>query len=480
MQKALNIIFWVLSVFCFIGALTCFANGAAYLLLLIPALGLNPLINNLLKQKLNFDNKWWIKLCSFVVPFIILCIVAPKTISQSTNLSGHTVSGANNVASVVESTSSVSSSSTDISSNVSSKPPVSSAASLSVAAPTAGSKIKIHYIDVGQGDSEFIELPNGQTMLIDAGNPENGSQIVSYIKGLGHSKIDYLIATHPHSDHIGGMTTVVNGLDIDKIYMPKKEQTTKVFENLITAIKSKGLTVNTAKAGINILKTGTLNIDMIAPCGTSYEDLNQYSAVIKITYGDNKFLFMGDAGAVSEAQITDDVKADVLKVGHHGSNTATSDSFLQKVSPKYAVIEVGKGNSYGHPTASTLAKLQKIGAQIFRTDESGTIIFTSDGKTITVDKKASTIKENAPPTKTTSRSTTTTKSTSSKTTASNKIVSPAIGTTNNQDTTVYITDTGKKYHTDNCRTLKKSKHAISLKDAKAQGYGPCGICHPPQ
>jgi competence protein ComEC len=335
-----------------------------------------------------------------------------------------------------------------------------------IPALSSGTKIKVikvHYIDVWQGDSEFLELPNGQTMLIDAGNPENGSQIVKYIKELKYNKIDYLIATHPHSDHIGGMATVINGLTIGKIYMPKKSTNTKTYEDLLTTIKNKKLTINTAKAGANILKIGNLNIDIIAPVNITGDDLNQYSAVIKLVYGNNSFLFMGDAGEPSEKQITANVKADVLKVGHHGSNTATSQTFLNKVHPKYAVIEVGKGNSYGHPTATTLSKLQNIGATIYRTDNDGTIIFTSDSKTITINKKASTIKQQAPPSKsTTSKVTTTTPS------------------TNNQDTIVYITDSGTKYHTASCRTLKKSKHAISLKDAKAKGYTTCSICHPPQ
>lgn len=353
----------------------------------------------------------------------------------------------------------------------SSTQPVSSSAVSETADPVDGAKLKVHYIDVGQGDSEFLELPNGQTMLIDAGNPENGSDIVSYIKGLGHSKIDYLIATHPHSDHIGGMTTVVNSLDIGKIYMPKVAQTTKVYENLLTSISSKGLKVNTAKSGINLLKAGKINIDMIAPCASSYQDLNQYSAVIMITYGDNRFLFMGDAGNVSEAQITANVKADVIKVGHHGSNTASSESFLKKVSPKYAVIEVGKGNSYGHPTSATLTKLQNIGAQIYRTDKDGTIVFTSDGKGITINKKASSQKQQAPPSSAVSKA---------PAKSSSAVVAPTTGTNDNQSVTVYITDTGTKYHRDGCQYLKKSQIAISLKEAKAEGYTPCSRCHPPE
>ena len=332
-------------------------------------------------------------------------------------------------------------------------------------------KLKVHFIDVGQGDSEFIELPNGQTMLIDAGIPEQGTNVVNYIKSLNHRKIDYLIATHPHADHIGGMTAVVNNFDIGKIYMPKKSTNTKVYEELLTAIKNKKLKVNTAKAGINILKTGNLNIDILAPVNITGNDLNQYSAVIKVTYGTNKFLFMGDAGKPSEEQITADVSADVLKVGHHGSSTASGQSFLNKVHPKYAVIEVGKGNSYGLPTAETLSKLQKIGATIYRTDQNGTIIFTSDSKTMTIDKKASNIKEQAPPkdAKTKDAKTTTTKK--------SNIISTQPSENNN--TIVYITPSGKKYHTASCRTLKKQKQAITLKEAKTKGYKPCKVCCPP-
>jgi len=174
---------------------------------------------------------------------------------------------------------------------------------------------------------------------------------------------------------------------------------------------------------------------------------------------------MGDAGQPSEEQITSDVSADVLKVGHHGSNTSSSQTFLNKVHPKYAVIEVGKGNSYGHPTAATLTKLQNIGAMTFRTDTDGTIIFTSDAKTITIDKKASSIQEQAPPT-------------SSNNTTSSKITSST--PSDNQNVTVYMTKTGSKYHRDGCRYLSKSKITISLKDAKSRGYEPCSVCNPPQ
>lgn len=370
---------------------------------------------------------------------------------------------------------SVSSSVSVASSEVAQKLTAASSAPTEESAPTPkeGAKLNVHYIDVGQGDSEFLELPNGQTMLIDAGNPENGSQIVTYIKDLGHNKIDYLIATHPHADHIGGMATVINGLDIDKVYMPKASSNTKTFEDLLTAIQKKGLKINTAKAGVNILNAGALNVDIVAPVNITVDDLNQYSAVTKVTFGDNKFLFTGDAGVESEKQITADVKSDVLKVGHHGSKTSTSQAFLSKVNPKYAVIEVGKDNSYGHPTDAALSKLEKIGATIYRTDKDGTIIFTSDSKTITVNKKSSSIKEQAPPS-----SVPAVAAAPQQTSPAEKTPEVVAQPSENKSVTVYVTKTGGKYHTGGCRYLKKSKIAISLSDAQSQGYSPCSVCNP--
>lgn len=469
MKKASSIGLWIASIFFLLLSLIGCFNSPTSLLFLIPTILLNPIFKQRVLSKFNLKHKKLIIASSIIVPFIVFTACTPNNPTTQTVQTNQTSSSI-----TLSSITSSSTSSTTLSSatpSLSSTPTIKQA----VTAPKNGAKLKVHYIDVGQGDSEFIELSNGQTMLIDAGNPENGSQIVDYIKSLKHNKIDYLIATHPHADHIGGMTTVVDSLNIGKIYMPKKSTNTKTYEGLLTAIKSKGLKVNTAKSGVNILKTGNLNIDIIAPVNITGDDLNQYSAVIMLTYGDNKFLFTGDAGEQSESQITANVKADVLKVGHHGSNTATSQTFLNKVHPKYAVIEVGQGNSYGHPTAATLSKLQNIGATIYRTDKDGTVIFTSDSHTITVDKKASTIKENAP-----SSSTHTKTKVSSKTSPKNPIVKQQTPQEDNQSITVYITDSGKKYHKDGCRYLKKSKHAISLKDAKAQGYEPCKKCHPPQ
>ncbi len=250
--------------------------------------------------------------------------------------------------------------------------------------------LKVHFIDVGQGDSIFIESPGGRTMLIDAGVPEMGKKVVDYIKSLGVTKIDILVGTHPHEDHIGGMDRVIESFEIGKFYMPKVTTNTRTFEYVLNAAKNKGLKIDVAKAGVTLDLGHSVSAEMIAPNSSKYDDLNEYSAVIKLAYKSTSFLFTGDAGAESEKEMIErgyDLKSDVLKVGHHGSSTSTTASFLDDVSPKYAVISCGKGNDYGHPHSSTLKKLRNRNIPVYRTDECGTIIASSDGQNISFNVK---------------------------------------------------------------------------------------------
>ncbi len=239
----------------------------------------------------------------------------------------------------------------------------------------------IDYIDVGQADSILIRNQD-KVMLIDAGTNEAGETVVNYLENLGITKIDYLIGTHPHEDHIGGLDDVINKFDIGQIYMPKIETTTKTFEDVLEAIENKNLTVTAPNKGDEIVLGQATGKFMTEPI-LDKDNLNVSSLVFRLEFGNNSFLFMGDAEEENEKTISW-TKTDVLKVGHHGSSTSSSEEFLKQVQPQYAIIMVGEDNSYGLPTQETINKLNTIGSTIYRTDENGTIQLTSDGNTIKV------------------------------------------------------------------------------------------------
>lgn len=246
---------------------------------------------------------------------------------------------------------------------------------------TAGEFVS-HFLDVGQGDSEFLELPDGKTMLIDTGEYDQAQTVSDYIASLGYKKIDYLVATHPHSDHMGAMADIIKSFDIGEVYAPKVSHNTKTYENFLDAVASKGLQINTAVRGITIYDTDNLKIEVLSPYeNTDYDDLNDWSVVLRVTFGSNIFLYTGDA-STSVIQKAEAGKIDVLKVGHHGSKTSTNNKLIEALSPKWAVIEVGANNDYGHPHSKALKALQKYGVTIYRTDQNGTCTAISDGTNI--------------------------------------------------------------------------------------------------
>ena len=244
--------------------------------------------------------------------------------------------------------------------------------------------LRVNYIDVGQGDSIFIELPNDETMLIDAGEKTVKDKVINYIKNLGYKKIDYVIGTHPHTDHIGALSAVIKEFDIGKIYMPKKESTSKTFLELLNTIKDKNLKINTAKSGVVIKDEKDLQIKIIAP-SKEYNNTNNSSAVVKLKYKNKIFLFMGDAEVDSEKDIEDSVLCDVIKVAHHGSDTSSSEEFVKKTKAKYAIISVGANNIYNHPYNNIIKRWQDIGAKVLRTDELKDIVLKTDGNKIEVE-----------------------------------------------------------------------------------------------
>ncbi len=245
----------------------------------------------------------------------------------------------------------------------------------------SNSKLKVYFIDVGQADACLIEN-NSEYMLIDAGNNEDGSKLVKYFHELNINEFSFVVGTHAHEDHIGGMDDIIRNFNIKNFYMPDVVTTTKTFEDVLDALEEKQIPFQTPEIdetfSLADCKFQLLHI------GDETNDLNDSSIVLKMTYGNHRFLFMGDATSKVEKELLKkEISSDVIKLGHHGSKYSTSTSFLEKVNPKYAIISVGSGNSYHHPHQSTLKKLQENAIKVYRTDKDGTIIATSDGTNLT-------------------------------------------------------------------------------------------------
>lgn len=238
--------------------------------------------------------------------------------------------------------------------------------------------LSVHFLDVGQADCQIILLPDCRVMMIDAGNNDDDVLICDYLDSLGIEKIDYLIATHPHEDHIGAMDTVINNYDIDKVYMPDAEADTASYRDVVKALSRKGIIPTLTEAGDVIYADDVWSAEALAPV-YYYEDLNNMSIVLRLTYKNASFLFTGDCEEESEMDITGNVSADVLSVGHHGSSTSTCDDFLERVDPMYAVISCGENNDYGHPHWETVEKLDENDIITYRTDKMGTVICNTHG-----------------------------------------------------------------------------------------------------
>jgi len=252
--------------------------------------------------------------------------------------------------------------------------------------PLAPGHLRVHYIDVGQGDCILLQTDQA-ALLIDGGSSKYGSMVTDYIKLQGINELDAVIGTHPHEDHIGGLIAVLNTLPVKNVYIPNISHTSKTFEDFVAAINASGAKRIQAKAGVK-LDLEDLHGEFLGPAGAYEGDLNNNSAVFKLTHETIVFLFTGDAEAEAEADLIRQgrLEAHILKVAHHGSRSSCTEGFLRAVSPQYAIVSCGKDNSYGHPHEETINRLSWYGVGIYRTDEQGAIIFESDGNKLTANK----------------------------------------------------------------------------------------------
>lgn len=248
---------------------------------------------------------------------------------------------------------------------------------------TSEERLEVTFIDVGQADSILLEN-EGHYMLVDAGNNEDGPKLVNYLKNQNIHQFDYVIGTHPHEDHIGGLDNIIEGFDINTFYMPDVITTTKTFEDVLDALGEKNMTLSIPKTNATF-KLGDATVKVLYVGTEDESDLNDTSIVLKVTYQNVSFLLTGDASTKVEEKLNPaDLESTVLKVGHHGSVTATNEKFLNTVNPKYAIISVGENNQYEHPHTTVLNTLAAHNITTYRTDQDRTIKVITDGTNIEI------------------------------------------------------------------------------------------------
>lgn len=316
----------------------------------------------------------------------------------------------------------------------------------------SGDGLTVHFIDVGQADCALL-VCEGEAMLIDGGNVADSSLVVSYLQAQGVEELAYMVCTHAHEDHVGGLSGPLNTCAVDCVLAPVTWADSAAFSNFVKYTQAQGLeiTVPQADSGFSL---GGASVTVLGP-RREYEEVNNTSIVLRVDYGETSFLFTGDMESDAEADLLEDgcdLEATVLKVGHHGSSTSTSYTFLRQVMPEYAVISCGEGNSYGHPHQEVTSRLYDAGATVYRTDQQGTIVAFSDGETVTF--------------------------------TTEKAVSPTYGrgTAAETEVTAYIGNLNSHvFHLDTCANLPAEENRVYFSDVQQAldaGYTPCGNCNP--
>ena len=320
------------------------------------------------------------------------------------------------------------------------------------APPAEGGSLQVHFIDVGQADAALV-ICDGHYMLIDGGNAEDSDLVYSYLERHGAKNLDYMVASHAHEDHIGGLSGALNYAKVDTALCPVTEYSSKVFQNMVKYLEQQGKSLTVPAPG-DKFDLGSARVEILGPV-QEYDDTNNTSIVLRIDYGETSFLFTGDMETGAEKDLLEsgaDVRATVLKAGHHGSDTSTGYQFLREVSPQYTVISVGEGNKYGHPSDEVLSRFRDAGTEVYRTDMQGHVIAESDGKTVTfrTEKEADT----------------------------------ATNPTGNSTLQMYVGNSGsKKFHLSDCasaKNIQEDKKVVFLTRLQAvlEGYEPCGRCNP--
>ena len=326
--------------------------------------------------------------------------------------------------------------------------------------PDSNSKFEVHFIDVGQADAALV-FSDDETMLIDGGNPQDSSLIAAYLKRYNISHLNYIVCSHAHDDHVGGLPGALSVATVDAVYAPKTENDIKAYRSFKSKVAAQGLSITNPSPG-DTFQFGSSTVLFLGPVHENVSDLNDTSIVMKITYGDTSFLFTGDAERDEEQSILAqnyDLSATVLKVGHHGSGDSTTYPFLREIMPEYGIISVGE-NNYGHPTEETLSRLRDANVKVYRTDMQGDIIVSSNGKTVSV----KTVRNQNIETNTTVK----------------EDVPTAANIPDNVQTYIGNKNT-KKFHLPSCYSLPYEKNRIyfnSRSDAVNSGYSACGNCHP--